>query len=933
MCTYNCKNVKTSLGEITSLCEKSDILMLQETWLSNQELGMLGMLHPDFYAKGVAQMDDADGIRIGRPHGGLAVLWRKTIGCTITVEDMGDSRLQLVRIVTALNTIALLNIYFPFYNGNNSDEYAFYLGKVGSVLNSFTYAAAIGDFNANVSSQHHKFGNELKTFCKDENCILTDVVHCPSDSFTFISEAHSTVAWLDHMVSTIPLHLFVKKVSIDNSLITSDHFPLSIQLECEVNTSEYIDEGNTKSRDNRQRQPIWSKLSDSRRKEYSEHTETFLSDVQIDHSLVLCYDPCCNDDGHKAAIETMYNQITDAILNAQERLVQGMTEDMHGYVQIPEWKDVCSDQYQLARDAFRVWVAYGKPRTGSRFQEMKTAKAKFKLLLRECKTASDRRESDRLAEKLLRKDQRQFWKEINKICKGQDANAQPESVGGMSGKEQICEMWKEHFSELLNPIQHMDATSQYTNIGRDCEFSRFKHAEVGHAVSKLKCGKAAGNDGLSAESIRYAGVKINILLSLLFNAIVCHGYIPLKLMDTLIVPIIKDKKGDITSKNNYRPIALTTIVSKLLETILIHRYRDLLTTTDNQFGFKEKVSTDLCVFTFKQIVEYYRTRSSPVYVCFLDASKAFDRVNHSVLFNKLRMRGLPDIVIRVLSVWYKCQQFYVKWGHVTSDHFNVTSGVRQGGILSPALFNVYVDGLSEKLCSMPVGCYINDVCYNHLIYADDTVLLAPSPSALQSLISACVEFAKKNYLVFNSGKTKCMTIKPDTLHNLYVPRFYIECDSPIKIVKEEVYLGCILNEKLTDDNHIVKETRNNYIRGNMLIRKFRQCSIDVKIKLYKTYCSNVYCCPVWCDYKRRIIQKLHVSWNKILKVIMNVPYDHSASMLFLVCGLNNFYITRRKLVFNFRKRVRESKNVLVNNFSKNTVGNVMFKHWRDILGQ
>ena len=87
-------------------------------------------------------------------------------------------------------------------------------------------------------------------------------------------------------------------------------------------------------------------------------------------------------------------------------------------------------------------------------------------------------------------------------------------------------------------------------------------------------------------------------------------------------------------------------------------------------------------------------------------------------------------------------------------------------------------------------------------------------------------------------------------------------------------------------------------------------------------------------YKIRIIQKLHVSWNKILKVIMNVLYYHSASiMLFLVSGLNIFYITRRKLVFNFRKIIRESKNVLVNNFSKNTVGNNMFKHWSDISGQ
>ena len=106
-------------------------------------------------------------------------------------------------------------------------------------------------------------------------------------------------------------------------------------------------------------------------------------------------------------------------------------------------------------------------------------------------------------------------------------------------------------------------------------------------------------------------------------------YLPSKLMDTVIVHIVKDKKGDLGSKHNFRP-PKTTIMSNLFDILILNRYGDLRHSTDNQFGYKTKHATDLCVYTLKQIVDCYRSSSSPEYTCFLYASKTFDRVNYTI---------------------------------------------------------------------------------------------------------------------------------------------------------------------------------------------------------------------------------------------------------------------------------------------------------------
>jgi len=134
-----------------------------------------------------------------------------------------------------------------------------------------------------------------------------------------------------------------------------------------------------------------------------------------------------------------------------------------------------------------------------------------------------------------------------------------------------------------------------------------------------------------------------------------HGKIPQECMQTVIAPICKSKKGNISDVGNYRPVSLATIISKLYEHYILACISPLFATTDNQFGFKPKHGTDMCIFLLKQTVSYYVNKETPVFSALLDASKAFDRTNHNLLFAKLIKRNVPMCIVRLLLSWYRQQ--------------------------------------------------------------------------------------------------------------------------------------------------------------------------------------------------------------------------------------------------------------------------------------
>ena len=142
---------------------------------------------------------------------------------------------------------------------------------------------------------------------------------------------------------------------------------------------------------------------------------------------------------------------------------------------------------------------------------------------------------------------------------------------------------------------------------------------------------------------------------------------------------LRIQAGDVTDKGNFRHIALSSVISKVLEHVLLNYIESHLYISDNQFGFKAKHSTDQCIYLLKEVIQFYKSHKSPMFLCFMDASKALDRVNHWSLFKKLLLRGVPVICVRLIVFWYRSQLVCVKWGAVVSSTFTVLNGVRQGG--------------------------------------------------------------------------------------------------------------------------------------------------------------------------------------------------------------------------------------------------------------
>ena len=177
-----------------------------------------------------------------------------------------------------------------------------------------------------------------------------------------------------------------------------------------------------------------------------------------------------------------------------------------------------------------------------------------------------------------------------------------------------------------------------------------------------------------------------------------------------------------------------------------------------------------------------------------------------------------------------------------------------------------------------------------------------------------------------------MVIKSKLFKNLYVPSFKL-AGKDIGFTKEITYLGYMISENMDDTSSIVKETRNIYVRGNTLIRNFRHCTDEVKVELFRTYCSNVYCCALRSRFRSSQMEVITVALNKTFKYLMRKQRDYSASMLFVSHNVNCLKVIIRKMVYSLLSRIERSSNLLVSTIvnSKYYRNSSLYTTWKSIL--
>ena len=265
----------------------------------------------------------------------------------------------------------------------------------------------------------------------------------------------------------------------------------------------------------------------------------------------------------------------------------------------------------------------------------------------------------------------------------------------------------------------------------------------------------------------------------------------------------------------------------------------------------------------------------PPIITLLDCMKAFDTCQFSTLFQRLLDRGMPAIIVRVIIRVYEYQYAWVKWGNTRSSMFTIVNGTRQGSILSPALFALYVDELLVGLRRLGVGCKVAGVYMGAVGFCDDILLMAPTRDGMQLMLDTCQSFADKYNLRFSTdpnpekSKTKCIFVCGKSRDNLKPANLVLD-GKQLPWVESAVHLGHVLHQSGTMEQD-TRTKRAKFIDESVEVREtFGFASPSEVLRAVKLYFGSNYGSMLW-KLGSGMATRYFNAWTTFVKLAWQVP--------------------------------------------------------------
>ena len=551
---------------------------------------------------------------------------------------------------------------------------------------------------------------------------------------------------------------------------------------------------------------------------------------------------CTNVD-----VNGRYSEMKEAILEAAEEHLKSGRKVQKSWLS--------NDTLKIIKEKRMAFIRWQEDRTHP--QRTETYKALRKQVRRA--VTSDKEKwldgvMDEMEEDMKRHRLGDFYKKMRRL------NSKLPSVSNIINEdgellqtnEERMARWRRHFAGILN-VEHgvSEDTTDHLIDNSEGETPEIIREEVVKAVQRLKNGRSPGEDEVVAEMLKSGGEATVEWLFDILREVWRTRRVPVEWKRSVLVPI--HKKNDRKVCDNYRGIALLSVPGKVLSLILLERLQTIIDPQllDSQCGFRRGRGTVDQIWMTRQLVERANEYQTPISLGFVDLTKAYDSVDRSTLIAILRHYGVTHQLASIVTDLYTGTTCKVRAGESMSEEFEVKTGVRQGCVLSPLLFNCYMDHILREAMKMTEGglqieyttsgglflTYRDKTpltaSIRNIQYADDLAMAAETKAELQEMFEVLETACRKYGMKINEEKTKILSIG-DNKSNQH----HIKLGSrALEEVESFAYLGSEIGQSSKIDKEVnmrLKKASTVYQMWRRKVFKNHSLSKTTKLKVFRT---------------------------------------------------------------------------------------------------